>query len=76
MGKVLSTPILETLDYLILMKNNSYLGLEVLAIELNISVNTLRRWLNNYRSEGFTKFLEKRVMYVLIRLLSLKLMKD
>ena len=78
MGKVLSTPILETLDYLnrnkskvdnyksskkldclVLMKKNNYERLEELAIELNISVTTLRRWLNNYRSEGLSKFIEK-----------------
>lgn len=78
MGKVLNTPILESLeelkrnktkvvdyksskqlDCLLLFKKNKYLRLEELAIELEISVTTLRRWLNKYRSEGIVDFLKK-----------------
>lgn len=78
MGKVLNTPILESLDVLqgyktkidnyksskqldclFLLKKNNYLRLEELALELDISVTTLRRWLNKYRSEGISNFLKK-----------------
>ena len=78
MGKVLSTPILESLeelksyknkvdnyksskqlDCLVLLKSNNYLRLEELALELDISVTTLRRWLNKYRSQGISNFLKK-----------------
>ena len=78
MGKVLNTPILESLedlnsyktkvdnyksskqlDCLVLLKKNNYLRLEELALELEISVTTLRRWLNKYHSNGLSNFLKK-----------------
>jgi len=78
MGKVLNTPILESLDSLkryrskidnyksskrldslILLKTNQYTRLEELAKELDISISTLRIWLNNYRKQGIILFLKK-----------------
>jgi len=78
MGKVLNTPILESLDSLkgykskidnyksskrldslILLKTKQYNRLEVLALELDISVSTLRIWLNNYKNQGISLFLKK-----------------
>lgn len=78
MGKVLKTPIKETLEFLksykskidnyksskrldslILLKTNDYERLEDLALELKISISTLRRWLNNYKLVGLQAFLKK-----------------
>jgi len=49
----------KRLDSLLLLKRNDYSRLEDLAIELEISVTTLRRWLNRYKSVGLTTFLKK-----------------
>ena len=49
----------KRLDSLIFLKTNSYSRLEELALELNISISTLRLWLNNYRINGIEEFLKK-----------------
>lgn len=78
MGKVLNTPILESIDYLnsqkskvdnyksskkldclILLKSGDYTDLKDLSDDLGISLSTVRRWLNKYRSQGLNVYLEK-----------------
>ena len=78
MGRVLNTPILESLDFLkskrstidnyksskrldclILFKTNDYRDLEDLASDIQVSLSTVRRWLNKYRLVGLDEYLKK-----------------
>lgn len=49
----------KRLDCLILLKANNYDRLEDLSRDLGISVTTVRRWLNKYRSLGLSEYLKK-----------------